>query len=362
MEKIEEWEDHEQAIARFCSLSSALNQANLRKLSLHHQLQSHLQVEAETLNRLNELEEMREQLESRKLLMGNRSMHSKVVKEKVKRQEDQLSAEIKSLLFAGTALSVASKHLQEANASLAGERGCTRLKNVQKLLRLRQQYMVSQVSLIGIINLYVLELWSIFLTNLVQGCESKMDQSSRTYKLIIPSLIYHVKVVVGSTGDPSGPMPPEEGSLTISGLHLSLLPFTKISFFTNSKEVQRSATALGYVAHAVSLVATYLEVPLRYPIFVGGSRSCIRDYAPSINPAAASASSVPLSLNLKPAEFPLFLDGQDTTRAAYAIFLLNKDLEQLLNFIGAQSLGPRHVLANLRELFRIILSPEYIDT
>lgn len=70
------------------------------------------QVEAETLNRLNELEEMREQLESRKLLMGNRSMHSKVVKEKVKRQEDQLSAEIKSLLFAGTALSVASKHLQ----------------------------------------------------------------------------------------------------------------------------------------------------------------------------------------------------------------------------------------------------------
>uniref|UniRef100_A0A161Y3B0 Uncharacterized protein n=2 Tax=Daucus carota subsp. sativus TaxID=79200 RepID=A0A161Y3B0_DAUCS len=157
-------------------------------------------------------------------------------------------------------------------------------------------------------------------------------------------------------------MPPEEGSLTISGLHLSLLPFTKISFFTNSKEVQRSATALGYVAHAVSLVATYLEVPLRYPIFVGGSRSCIRDYAPSINPAAASASSVPLSLNLKPAEFPLFLDGQDTTRAAYAIFLLNKDLEQLLNFIGAQSLGPRHVLANLRELFRIILSPEYIDT
>lgn len=57
---------------------------------------------------------------------------------------------------------------------------------------------------------------------------------------------------------------------------------------------------------------------------MGGSRSCIRDYAPSINPAAASASSVPLSLNLKPAEFPLFLDGQDTTRAAYAIFLLNK--------------------------------------
>ncbi|KAL8117064.1 vacuolar protein sorting 38 isoform X2 [Apium graveolens] len=275
---------------------------------------------------------MREQLESRKLIMGNTSMHSKVVKEKVKMQEEQLSAEIKSLLVAGSALSVASKHLQEANASLAGERGCTRLKNLQKLLRLRQQYMVSQVS-----------------------------------------LIYPVKVVVGHTceqelesftsGDPSGLKPPDQGSLTISGLHLSLLPFTKMSFFTNKKEVQRSATALGYVAHAVSLVASYLEVPLRYTLRMGGSRSYIRDYAPSIETASAdSASSVPFSSNSKPIEFPLFLEGQDTTRAAYAVFLLNKDLEQLLNFIGVQSLGPRHVLANLRELLKTILSPEYIDT
>ena len=70
------------------------------------------QVEAETLNRSNELDEMREQLESRKLMMGNTSMQSKVVKEKVKMQEEQLGAEIKSLLVAGSALSVASKHLQ----------------------------------------------------------------------------------------------------------------------------------------------------------------------------------------------------------------------------------------------------------
>lgn len=71
-----------------------------------------VQVESESLNRSNELDEMHEQLESRKLIMGNTSMHSKVVKEKVKMQEEQLSAEIKSLLVAGTALSVASKHLQ----------------------------------------------------------------------------------------------------------------------------------------------------------------------------------------------------------------------------------------------------------
>lgn len=43
-EKVEEWEDFEQALARLWSLSSALNQANLRKLSLQQKLQSHIQV------------------------------------------------------------------------------------------------------------------------------------------------------------------------------------------------------------------------------------------------------------------------------------------------------------------------------
>ena len=39
-----------------------------------------------------------------------------------------------------------------------------------------------------------------------------------------------------------------------------------------------------------------------------------------------------------------------------------QDVEQLLNFIGVKSLGPRHVLANLKELLMTILCPEYIDT
>lgn len=37
---------------------------------------------------------------------------------------------------------------QELNELLAGEKGYTRLKNLQKKLRTRQQYMVSQVSLL----------------------------------------------------------------------------------------------------------------------------------------------------------------------------------------------------------------------
>ncbi|XP_020587571.1 UV radiation resistance-associated gene protein-like [Phalaenopsis equestris] len=126
--------------------------------------------------------------------------------------------------------------------------------------------------------------------------------------------------------------------------------------------MQRASIVLGFVAHAVFLIASYLDVPLRYPLHLGGSRSHICDYAPSTE-ATTSDSTVSSVVDAcaKPTKFPLFLEGQDSTRAAYAIFLLNKDLEQILNFFGAESLGPRHILANLKELTTIIQSPEFLD-
>ncbi|MFS8000447.1 putative phosphatidylinositol 3-kinase [Helianthus anomalus] len=78
---------------------------------------------------------------------------------------------------------------------------------------------------------------------------------------------------------------------------------------------------------AVSLIAFYLEIPLRYPLRLGGSRTYICDYAPSVEPTSSDFTSISLpSLSSKPMEFPLFLEGQDTTRSAYAVFLLNKAL------------------------------------
>lgn len=75
----------------------------------------------------------------------------------------------------------------------------------------------------------------------------------------------------------------------------------------------------------VTLIASYLQVPLRYPLRFGGSRSYVRDYAPSIEPSSSDlTSSSSVSTNSRPVEFPLFLEGQDSTRAAYAVFLLNK--------------------------------------
>lgn len=146
--KVIEWEDYEQELAHLCSLTSALEESKKKKLMLQEKLHSLIQMEAESLHRSNELDQMREKLESRKLVMGNMSMHSKVAKEKVRKQMEQLSAEIRSLLVGGSSLSAANKRMQDSSRSLAGGKGHDHLKNLQKLLRLRQQYMVSQVSLL----------------------------------------------------------------------------------------------------------------------------------------------------------------------------------------------------------------------
>ncbi|KAK4803927.1 hypothetical protein SAY86_003744 [Trapa natans] len=335
--KVIEWEDFEQELARLCSLSLALREAKERKQILHRKLESLIQVKNESLSRSNVLEEMREKLEHRKTVsMHNMSLRAEAAAEDSKKKEEELGAEVRSLLVAGTAISAARKRLQESSGLLNGQRGHLKVKFLQKMLRLRQQYMVSQVSLLYPVKISV-------------GKTQEQELES------FPSST--------RSGNSSGSKPINHESLTILGLQLTMLPFTKMSFFTDKKEVQRSATALGYVGHAVLLIASYLQVPLRYPIHFGGSRSYILDNAPSIETTSSDmVSDSELSTSSKHTEFPLFLEGQDTTRAAYAVFLLNKDLEQLLNYIGEKSLGPRYVLANLKELLRRILSADYIDT
>ncbi|KAJ0742163.1 putative phosphatidylinositol 3-kinase [Helianthus annuus] len=298
-EKVVNWEDYQHEVARLSSLSSAVNEANYNKSLMQEKLNDYLQFESESLSWSNQLDEMREKLEARKLVMGNTSMNLKVVQEKAKKQEDQLNSQIRSLLMAGTSLSVASRSLQEENNSLAGERGYGHLKNVQKLLRMRQQFLVFQISLLYPVKVATGHTF-----------DQELDSYSNNSK----------------SGNPSGMKPLDaSGSLTISGIHLTVLPFKKMSFFTDKKEVQSSATALGYVAHAVSLIAFYLEIPLRYPLRLGGSRTYICDYAASVEPTSSDLTSISLpSLSSKPMEFPLFLEGQDTTRSAYAVFLLNK--------------------------------------
>lgn len=45
--------------------------------------------------------------------------------------------------------------------------------------------------------------------------------------------------------------PQHTSPLTISGFQLTALPLKKMSLFSNKTEIQRSAAALGYVAHVI---------------------------------------------------------------------------------------------------------------
>ena len=64
------------------------------------------------LRRTNELEEMRQRLEARKMLVEKTSVACKVTEQDVKTKEDSLSAEMRSLLVGGTTLSIAKSKLQ----------------------------------------------------------------------------------------------------------------------------------------------------------------------------------------------------------------------------------------------------------
>ena len=144
------------------------------------------------------------------------------------------------------------------------------------------------------------------------------------------------------------------------------------------------AAALGYVTQATLQLASVLDVPLRYPVAPGASRSYICDLqqvptttaigaesgsgageksAAAANAAANSAgvlangnerggiSVTSRTTAWRRVEFPLFGVRVEAPRFAHAVFLLNKNLEQLLNAHGLLAVGPRHTLANLRRLF-----------
>ncbi|KJA29339.1 hypothetical protein HYPSUDRAFT_211221 [Hypholoma sublateritium FD-334 SS-4] len=95
------------------------------------------------------------------------------------------------------------------------------------------------------------------------------------------------------------------------------------------------ATALGYVAQVLQILAAYIGKNLVYPVTCIGSRSLIRDG---------------ISAMVGPRMFPLFSKGVDTYRFEYGVFLLNKDIEMLMSERDLRALDMRHTLPNLKNL------------
>eukprot|EP00891_Asterochloris_glomerata_P005885 jgi/Astpho2/5885/Aster-x0708 len=165
----------------------------------------------------------------------------------------------------------------------------------------------------------------------------------------------------------------EVAQLSIGGLHLEQLfgraPGLQglIQWEGTRPEERATGAALGYVAHLTHHLAIYLDVPLRFPLRLGNSHSWVLHHPP----ASSSISATVLALAPSNAAqykgshmfghdrkqpddsitaFPLFPEGNERTPFAYAIYLLNKDIEQLLDAHGLTASGPKHVLQNLHKL------------
>jgi len=153
------------------------------------------------------------------------------------------------------------------------------------------------------------------------------------------------------------------------------------SVFTGCDD-ETVSTALGFASHLIHMLAYYLEVPLRFPLKPMSSRSTINDpitaslgdsrqdynteYVTCRVPFKRLLNWIILSIvqleglctnNQLGALFPLYAKGSDRYRFEYAVFLLNKNIEQLMNSQGLVNLVDlRNTLPNLKYLILSLIS------
>ena len=138
--------------------------------------------------------------------------------------------------------------------------------------------------------------------------------------------------------------------LRVGELPLDLGPAPSKTYPLRMETMENDAAALGDVAQMCVQLAAILDVRLRYPVCVCPSRSYICDFH-HVKPTRGRGNYGASAKKLTKVEFPLFLEHPaDRTKYTYGVFLLNKNLEQLLNAHGLRSAGPRHTLQNLRRI------------
>ncbi|GAA5881701.1 hypothetical protein JCM3774_005341 [Rhodotorula dairenensis] len=160
-----------------------------------------------------------------------------------------------------------------------------------------------------------------------------LAQSIQTRQTQLITLLSHIFPIEPVPTAPRGVSP----DLLFSILRIALPNST----FPSAYSDDLASSALGYAAQVTQLLAAYLAVPVAYPITCRGSRSYLRDEISVMNGSRA---------------FPLFAKGVDRYRFDYAVFLLNKDIEQLMFSQGLTVLDLRNTLPNLMTL---ILSLSY---
>ena len=142
------------------------------------------------------------------------------------------------------------------------------------------------------------------------------------------------------------PIPKKSLAFTIRDLHLPN------SEDLDSEAPETVAAALGYTAHALLLLSHYLHSPLPYPVeALRGSTSTIADTISKLSKTTSSGSEM--------RTYPLYPKGVPRFRFEYAVFLLNKDIQLLLeSCFGVRVLDVRQTLPNLKYLLYVATAGE----
>lgn len=154
---------------------------------------------------------------------------------------------------------------------------------------------------------------------------------------------------------PIVPLPDRQLAFTIRNLHL---PNSEDLDSTKGATPDIISAALGHAAHLVQLLSFYWGIVLPYPPHPRSSTSSITDAISALQSStsgSATPSSSPFtsgtitSVNEKAMRvFPLFSKGAVRFRFEYGLFLLNKDIQLLLETgWGVRVLDIRQTLANL---------------
>ncbi|KAH9536386.1 hypothetical protein CY35_17G105400 [Sphagnum magellanicum] len=284
--KVIEWEEFQDSLAHLFGLAAHLTKERVKREALSQQLETALEVRKQSLKRVDALEAMQRQLQAKQRSLDIAKAACAASKQDLVRVRDNLVPSAQALHISFKVMADAQGRLKDAGRMLAGVGGYGRLLKLHKALDARRRIMVAQVA-----------------------------------------ALYPVTICSSSSGGEKSSSTAESTSMAIAGLQLLEPGKKQPGLFNDKQENDTTATALGYVAHVVAMVAGYLDVPLRYPVRLGVSHSYIQDYSPAIEPPpsvdiVAPVGTAPVERTV--VEFPLFSEGQDQTRSAYAVFLLNK--------------------------------------
>ncbi|GAA6011313.1 hypothetical protein JCM11491_006793 [Sporobolomyces phaffii] len=151
----------------------------------------------------------------------------------------------------------------------------------------------------------------------------------RTDLVTLLSHLFPIEPVVRRADSGNDPDPPPVLLFSIASLALPN------STYPRAFPDDLVSSALGHAAHLTLALAQYLSVPLCYPILWRASRSVVKDE---------------ISMMKGPRAFPLYGKGVDQYRFDYGVFLLNKNIEQLMYSQNLTVLDLRNTLPNLKTL------------